>query len=148
MLRNFIFGLFVIVAFAEQPLAQTQKMLRHSTNAQCWSTDSPSLNRASGSLLRSELSDSILVNNSFRVWFLAQLMPRDGYKITFHSDHSIESEPLKMVTRWEISGTKLLLLDIEGRLWFRFKYSDGCGTIVHEYEYASTPQVMEIGIVQ
>jgi len=98
--------------------------------------------------LGDKFSENLQINNAFRVWFLAPLMLSDGYTVKFNPDHSFESEALHMVTEWSTEGTELVLVDKEDRRWIRFKYSSGCGTLVNEYEYASTPQVTEIGIVK
>lgn len=82
------------------------------------------------------------------MWYLAQVMPRDGYAVKFNADGSFAFEMMKMVKTWKLIDNELTLLDEDGHQWFRFKYSASCGTLVHEYELYETPQVIDIGLVQ
>ena len=122
---------------------QTQEIRRHASGAQCWST----LDRRRNDRLGEELSDALLIQGSYRVWYLAPLMKPDGYSITFAADGSIESDALCTATRWRIEDNAVLLFDADGRQRYAFRHSEGCGTLVHEYEYGSTAQVLEIGAV-
>ena len=117
---------------------------QHATGAQCWSPDAL-LDRAYTERLRATLTEELVVQGSYRVWYLAPLMKPDGYPIRFAADGTIESDVLCIATGWKVEGNGLLLVDQEGRQWYSFRYSEGCNTLVHEYEYGGTAQVLEIG---
>lgn len=135
------------VSVAEIALAQAGEIKRHVTGAQCWSNSSATFHQESSFILRDSLTEGLLVTHLFRIWFLAQVMPAGGHAIEFSADGTFSSKVFGVAKRWQLHEDSLAFLDEDGREWFRFRYSEGCGTLVHEYEYASTPQVLEIGIV-
>lgn len=122
-------------------------VVRHSTGAQCHAIDWPGFDSDKSKLLHGDFSKELLSNEAFRLTFTAQSMPFDGYPIVFNDDNSVETTSNFDADRWELSGNTLVLYSAEKRQAWRFRYSENCKTLVHEYELFGTPSVVEIAIV-
>ncbi len=92
--QNFvlIFVVFTIATITNVSFAEAEDIIRHSSGAQCITSDSISLLPWRGTQLRDNLSEDTLINNDYRTWFNAQMMPVDGYPVIFLPDHTFSQK--------------------------------------------------------